>query len=105
VKLPRSKPDQDSGMNVVNGSFVFHRVTLQEFAAQLSDFAAFDRPVLDRTGVEGYFDITLASAATATRNEPESMFSAVEALGLRLNPRKGPIEMLVIDHAERPSGN
>jgi len=105
VKLPRSKPDQDSGMNVVNGSFVFHRVTLQEFAAQLSDFAAFDRPVLDRTGVEGYFDITLASAATATRNEPESMFSAVEALGLRLNPRKGPIEMLVIDHADRPSGN
>jgi len=105
VKLQRSEPDQVSGMNVVNGSFVFHRITLQEFAAQLSDFAAFDRPVLDRTGMEGYFDITLGSAATATRNEPDSMFFAVEAVGLRLNPRKGPIEILIVDHAEKPSGN
>jgi uncharacterized protein (TIGR03435 family) len=38
--------------------------------------------------------------------EEESIFTALpEALGLRLQPAKGRIEMLVIDHVERPSGN
>jgi uncharacterized protein (TIGR03435 family) len=34
-----------------------------------------------------------------------SIFGAVEALGLKLVSEKGPVDVLVVDHAERPSGN
>ena len=37
--------------------------------------------------------------------EDESIFAALEALGLRLEPAKGRVEALVIDHVERPSEN
>ncbi|MDQ1474110.1 MAG: hypothetical protein QOJ99_5590, partial [Bryobacterales bacterium] len=66
-KLRKSTTEQNTGMSVVNGSFVFHRVTMSEFAERLSDFSALDRPVLDKTGLEGVFDITLTSAAIAMR--------------------------------------
>jgi hypothetical protein len=58
-----------------------------------------------RAGMKGFFDITLTSAATAMRDEPSSIFSAVERVGLRLDSRKGPVEMLVVDHVEKPSEN
>jgi uncharacterized protein (TIGR03435 family) len=81
-----------------------------------------DRPVLDRTGLTGYYDLALPSSALRRPPPPflgvsqpldapyppledESIFAALEVLGLRLEPAKGPIETLVIDHVERPSGN
>jgi uncharacterized protein (TIGR03435 family) len=104
VKLDRASPDEAAhGMTIENGSFVFRRVTMTEFAERLSDFSSFDRPVLDRTGMDGLFDIILASAATAMRSDPDAIFAAVEGTGLRLNPGKAPLEILVVDHAQRPS--
>ena len=106
VKLDRASPDEAAhGMTMENGSFVFRRVSLAEFAERLSDFSSFDRPVLDRTGMDGLFDITLASAATLMRSDPDAIVAAVEGTGLRLNPVKAPLEILVIEHAERPSSN
>jgi uncharacterized protein (TIGR03435 family) len=82
-----------------------------------------DRPVVDKTGLAGYYDLALPSSALQRRPPPapvasqpldassppleeESIFMALPAaLGLRLQPAKGRIEMLVIDHVERPSGN
>lgn len=69
-----------------------------------------DRPVVDRTGFTGCFDITdLAWAplgdATAT-NTPDapSLTGALEQkLGLKLIPAKDPVEVLVIDSIDRPS--
>jgi uncharacterized protein (TIGR03435 family) len=106
VRLDRASPDETANrMTIENGSFVFRRVSLAEFAERLSDLSSFDRPVLDRTGMDGLFDITLASAATAMRNDPDAIFAAVESTGLRLNPGKAPLEILVVDHAERPAPN
>jgi uncharacterized protein (TIGR03435 family) len=103
--LRLASADSDTGMTVENGSFVFRRVTMAEFATRLSDFSAFDRPVLDRTGIDGFFDITLTSAAIAMRADPDAIFAAVESTGLRLNPGKAPLEMIVVDHAEGPTPN
>jgi uncharacterized protein (TIGR03435 family) len=67
----------------------------------------FDDFIVDDTGVAGGFDFTLE---WAYNDDPQSnlpsIFSALqEQLGLKLVPRKGPIEFFVIDHIERPSEN
>jgi len=105
AKLKPSRVDQRSGIGVVNGGFVFEHVTMSQLAEHLSDFSGFDRPVLDKTGIDGAFDITLPSAAAAMRENPDSIFGAVESIGFKLNAPKSPIEILVVDHAEQPSPN
>jgi uncharacterized protein (TIGR03435 family) len=81
-----------------------------------------DRPVIDKTALTGYYDLALPSSALrpppptppgvsqpldapSPPPQDESIFAALEALGLRLNPAKGQVETLVIDHVERPSDN
>jgi uncharacterized protein (TIGR03435 family) len=74
--------------------------------------------VTDQTGFSGVFDINLEfrrddttpglappPGAIAADTGSPSIFSAVQQLGLRLESTKGPVEVLVIDHVERPSAN
>jgi uncharacterized protein (TIGR03435 family) len=79
------------------------------------------RPVLDKTGLTGAYDFNLDwvpdSAASAPTPDAQSavtlpgipgasLFTALQQqLGLKLEPGKAPIEIVVIDHVERPSGN
>jgi uncharacterized protein (TIGR03435 family) len=74
------------------------------------------RPVIDRTGITGAFDIHLgweendpnAPPPDGAASEPPntSIVSVIrKRLGLQLDPGKGPREFLVIDHLERPSEN
>jgi uncharacterized protein (TIGR03435 family) len=61
--------------------------------------------VVDETGLAGKFDIKFDLKTDDIGGEP-SIFSAIqEQLGLRLEPRKGPVDVLVIDHVERPDAN
>ena len=70
-----------------------------------------DRMIINKTGLNGLFDIRLEWNRQATREHTDeqnspSIFTAVERqLGLKLEPGTGPVEVLVIDHAERPSQN
>ncbi len=68
------------------------------------------RPVLDKTGLTGFFDLTIPDLAVrstrAESGDEQSIFSALpEALGLRLESAKGQVEMLVLDRVERPTSN
>jgi uncharacterized protein (TIGR03435 family) len=66
------------------------------------------QPVVDRTAIEGTFDIELTYAPDGdTDSSLPSIFTALqEQLGLRLEPRKVPVEILVIDHIEKiPTAN
>jgi uncharacterized protein (TIGR03435 family) len=73
------------------------------------------RPIVDKTGLTGKYDIDLhwtpdpgpgSVDATSTDASGPSIFTAVqEQLGLKLVSTKGPIDTLVIDHAEQPSAN
>jgi uncharacterized protein (TIGR03435 family) len=74
------------------------------------------RNVIDGTGLTGTFDIHLTWAVDFVRpgaidtTPPDltgpSIFTALqEQLGLKLESTKGPVEVLVIDHVERPSEN
>jgi len=83
-----------------------------------------DRPIVDMTELMGKYDLTLdvgmedvlnlarasginvpmrQSADPGRASEPgsSSIFAAIQQYGLKLEPRKAPLELLVIDHAER----
>jgi len=84
-------------------------MTMSQLATLLSPRA--ERPVQDRTGLAGSFNLDLrwqsdrgpADPALADRL-PTSLFTALEEqLGLKLEPTKGSIEVLVIDHVEKPT--
>jgi uncharacterized protein (TIGR03435 family) len=95
------------------------RVPMPRIAQELSAFAG--RPVQDQTGLSGAFDFQLTWTPDQFRSddgkvkllngEPidpsgPSFFTAIqEQLGLKLESKKGPVEFLVIDHAEQPSEN
>jgi uncharacterized protein (TIGR03435 family) len=80
---------------------------MAEFAEQLTQLRGIDFPVIDRTGIPGVYDITLKSAARALL-EPDgpSLLTLIqEQIGLKLVSAKDPVEVFVIDHAEKPSVN
>lgn len=107
-RLRSSNAEGNSDVQVADGSFVFIRVSMPDFAEKLADLRTIDRPVVDHTGIAGVFDITLKGAASAVlQDDGPSIFTLVqEQLGLRLEPRRGPLDLLVVDHAERnPTGN
>jgi uncharacterized protein (TIGR03435 family) len=65
-----------------------------------------DYPVLDMTGVHGYFDIILTPEGGPPNTIPDTNFSsaivsAVGELGLKLETRTSPLQHLVVDSAER----
>jgi uncharacterized protein (TIGR03435 family) len=85
--------------------------TVEDFAGQLAPKLA--RPVLDKTGLIGRFHIFVAYAAAhpATAGDASDpgpdIFTAIQdQLGLKLEPQKGPVEVLVVDSAAKlPEGN
>lgn len=80
-------------------------VPISLLAESLSDHV--NRPVLDKTGIEGRFDLKLTYDPQENGGERPSIYTALEQqLGLRLQPAKAPVEVLVIDHIDRtPAAN
>jgi uncharacterized protein (TIGR03435 family) len=72
-----------------------------------------DAPVINQTGITGYFHFNLEplmklSASPTVAPEDglaESIFTAVQGFGLKLQAVRAPRQYLVVDHAERPSAN
>jgi uncharacterized protein (TIGR03435 family) len=80
-----------------------------------------DRTVVDKTNLSGRFDLRLQwtpgvgesrldpggnPLQSAADSSGVSIFAAIqEQLGLKLESRKGPVEMFVIDRADKPSAN
>ena len=83
----------------------------------ISRFQQVDRPVVDRSGLKGFYDFTLTfvpdpSGRTGPNGEPLASFEGSnlaealqEQLGLKFENAKSPVQVFIIDHAEKPSGN
>jgi len=65
-----------------------------------------ERPVIDKTGLEGSYDCEMIWSQAGSDGAGQFFFSAVrDQLGLKLQPAKGPVEVLVVDSISRPSEN
>ena len=80
----------------------------------LPQMGGFDRSVLDQTGLTGNFDFnfewTPQNHGPDADPQPDDSGPAImqalnEQLGLKLESKKGPVEVFVLDHIERPTGN
>jgi uncharacterized protein (TIGR03435 family) len=111
-KLKQSAPDAVSyGRHGVNGRYqtmALTNATMEDLAQNLWVYAGL--PVVDKTGLAGTYEIRI-EATPFDRMSREldradiSVFQAIQQLGLKLEPQKTMIDVLVVDHVERPSGN
>jgi len=106
---PSAKPNQQ-----VNGGPGFRALRFTNFSMQhlaLMMLPYVDRPVVDQTGINGQYDFNLSytydeARAPTDGTAPPSLFTAIqEQMGLKLEPVKAPVEVLVVDAVERPSAN
>ncbi|HEY3841309.1 MAG TPA: TIGR03435 family protein [Bryobacteraceae bacterium] len=93
-------------------------ITVSKLVQYLNNNSIFDRMVVDETGLDGYYDITLlikpdpgvpASAADAIRKSPDAEMTIdalASQLGLSLQKQTAPVNTLIVDHIDtRPTPN
>lgn len=102
------------------GVLPVQNATMGDFAGVMQS-AVLDRPVVDQTGLTGRYDFTLrwtpdetqfggmgirVPPPTGDASAAPGLFTAIqEQLGLKFEATKAPVDVLVVDHAERPSDN
>ena len=81
--------------------------SMAQLAERLSRYT--DRPVIDKTGIEGgqVFELNWSGGlqGPATQDLLASLFTAVQEQGLRLEPTRAAVELLVTDSVQRPTEN
>jgi uncharacterized protein (TIGR03435 family) len=97
-------------------------IAKEESTKALADFlsqptSGLGRPVVNKTGLNGTYNFTLnwvphwdrilpgPGAGSASAEEADSLFEALQQIGLKLQPATGLIDIIVIDHVEHPSEN
>lgn len=105
---PNAEPDQGGEGHGTEMTQIYTSATMKDFAMGMNFFVG--RPVVDQTGLIGKYDFRVRytddEVRTTDPNAPPGIFTAVqEQLGLKLQPVKAPVDVLVIDRVERPSEN
>ncbi len=105
LKLQFAKPGADASSNAqVPGRIASNSMSMTQLTALLSHFL--EEPVLDRTGMVGWYGVKLQwpvdASATNEASANAGIVGAIESqLGLVLERKKGPLEVLVVDRAEK----
>ena len=99
---PKFGPSEETGLTRNRGQYKSHvemKGSMPRFADYLSTEVG--RTVIDETGLKGSFDMTLDWTSDDAPDNV-SMFTALqEQLGLKLESGRGPVEVVVVDHADR----
>jgi hypothetical protein len=110
--IPRSPNGDIDSSNML---MVIRDRSMQELANILSN--VMDRPVVNQTGIEGEFDVTMKYEGDIDPDDtpggplrsgiggPSFVKALEEQLGLKIEATKAPLEVLVVDRAEKPSEN
>ena len=113
--LTPSKPGLEARRIGAKHFMSFQSSTMSDLARYLSRQGPIGRPVTDQSGLQGRFDFTLAldgglgkifkkveGGKESVGDNPLTMFTdALEAVGLRLESRRMPVDVLVVDSAEK----
>jgi uncharacterized protein (TIGR03435 family) len=114
VKFKEAEQTGNHSSNSNNNHYKGTSITMSRFAEFLS--RRMDMPVVDMTGLPGYFDLTLdwvpesrkpvdskgESPLLAESSTGPAIPEAIQIqLGLKVETRKAPIEILIVDHIER----
>ena len=107
-KLPNGKPSGAGFNSDEEGKVSAQGVTTENFARWLSQKVG--RTVIDKTGLTGRYDFALRWTTDEDDDSAGAGGSAIldaiqQQIGLKLESGKGPVEVVVIDHAEKPSMN
>jgi uncharacterized protein (TIGR03435 family) len=102
-KLKVAAPDRKSGVANTTGpngerQTVFESSSLKVLVNMLAN--TLGSPVVDKTGLDGIYDYTFEWPDAGS-----SLFASLDQLGLKLEAKKEPVEVLVMDRAEHPSAN
>jgi uncharacterized protein (TIGR03435 family) len=108
LQPPKNRDDRPlvmSGLDGdINGSRLYYiagqNATMPLLAQRLAQMLR--KPVRDETSLAGNFDFKFNYEEG---DNDASLFAGVQQLGLKLETRKGPVEHLVVDHAEKPTPN
>jgi uncharacterized protein (TIGR03435 family) len=111
IDAARPNPDPDAcRIRASAGVIIGRGASTEQLAGNLSGYLEVDRFVTDRTGLTGRYDFTLEYSrglpqdAGATTG-PGLFTALVEQLGLRLQPERKTVPVLVIDNVEKPTPN
>jgi uncharacterized protein (TIGR03435 family) len=112
-KLKAAKAGGDPGhrgINIAAGVMVANDGTMEDFVDVLT--TNLERPVLDRTNLKERYDFTVTwDQPPAPANGPSwspigpALFTPIRELGLRLDPTRAQVDVLVIDSIDHPSNN
>ena len=103
---PDALPNENGNGDKSTMTYTMTNVSVEDLAQTLG--SDLDRPVVDETGLKGKYDLRVqwSRGDGETESSLPGFFTAIqEQLGLKMEPTKGEVEVLVIDHVERPSGN
>ena len=111
-------PARNCGIRGGNGNVTYVNVTLQEIARSLANYPVVGRPVMERTGLEGRYDLHMefvpafvdspnrdgSQIANPNADAGPNLFTALtEQAGLKLQAERGRVQFIVIDRVERPT--
>jgi uncharacterized protein (TIGR03435 family) len=111
----KTPTDDKPGSTRYGNQIIGHKYDISRLARDLSS-NVLNRPVIDETGLRGIYDIDLkwtpdsgqidqVGAPVVDPDRPSIFVAIREQLGLELKAEKGPVDVIVIDHVERPSPN
>jgi uncharacterized protein (TIGR03435 family) len=107
AKLQAAKDDGEKQRMVIRSTEISGtKVSLGYLASILG--AQLKAPVANETGLDGSYDLSLKYEridAPGSSDGDQTIFSALEALGLKLESRKRDVEVVMIDSAQRPVEN
>jgi len=111
-------PARQCGIRGGNGNVTYVNITMEDIARSFANYPAVGRPVIDRTGLQGRYDLHMefiptfvdspngdgSQVANPNADSGPNLFTAlVEQAALKLQAERGKIQFIVIDHVERPT--
>jgi uncharacterized protein (TIGR03435 family) len=103
-KLKPSAPGEAASSWMSPGKFSAKALSAEAIVASIGGMAG--RVTFDKTGLTGLYDIELTWSPDGNPESGPEIFTALqEQLGLKLEPAKAPLDVVVLDHNERPSEN